>query len=66
MREFNLIALSLCFCLISTLGTCYLADTFIGSDAKYFCFAVAFAIGMSARRITEKLLGYTLKEAQKD
>lgn len=67
MRVFNLIALSYGFALGGALGLCVLFEYMFGpDDAKFIVAPFALALGFSARRIMQKLLGYTLEEALKD
>lgn len=66
MRTFNLIALTLAFAGVSILGACALGEYFLGDDAKYIVLPFGLILGMSARRLMEKVVGYTLLESMKD
>jgi FtsH-binding integral membrane protein len=66
MKTFNLMALSLAFAILGALGLCALFEFLLGPDqAKFVVMPFALALGFSARRIMQKLLGYTMEEAIK-
>ncbi len=67
MKAFNLIALTMALALLSVGTVCVIGDYLFNADtAKFVVMPFALLIGLSARRITEKILGYTLLEAMKD
>jgi tetrahydromethanopterin S-methyltransferase subunit E len=67
MRAFNLIALTLALVILSVMGLSILAEYLLGTEtAKFVVLPFAMIIGFSGRRITQKILGYTLDEAMKD
>lgn len=64
LKVFNLVFLSIGLALVSVQGLCMLGDALLGPSAQYVVLVPALLIGMNARKITEKILGYTLKQAQ--
>lgn len=63
MKAFNLLALSVGLAAALCWGLCLSADYCLPENARVFVMPLALAIGLSARRITQFLLGYTLEEA---
>lgn len=67
LRALNLIVLSYGFAFASVMGLCVLFEYLFGADQAQFLVApFALAIGFSARRVMQKILGYTLEEAMRD
>lgn len=67
MKTFNLVFLSLAFAILTTWSICYVADKFLSEQAlKMFIIIPALLVGMNARKIMEKVLGYTLKDSVKE
>lgn len=67
MKAFNLIMLSLALVILTVTGLSALGEYLVGEDlAKFIVLPIAMVLGFSARRITEKIVGYTLLEAMKD
>lgn len=66
MKVFNLTFLSLGFALASVFGICYVGEMLLGADTARFVVVIpALLIGMNARKIMQKILGYTMEEALK-
>lgn len=52
---------------LSVMGVAVAAEYLLGTEtAKFVVLPIAMALGFSGRRITQKILGYTLEEAMKD
>lgn len=66
MKAFNLVFMSLGFAMVSVWGLCILGDVLLGDSAKYVIVVPALLIGMNARKIVQKIVGYTLEEALKE
>jgi len=67
MKAFNLMALALGGAMVIILGGSMLAESLLGKEtAMLVIMPVALLVGFSARRVTEKILGYTLLEALKE
>lgn len=67
LRALNLVLLSYGFAIGGVLALCSLFEYLFGYDqAKFIVAPFALALGFSARRIVQKILGYTLEEALKD
>lgn len=65
MKLFNLTFLSLGFALLTVYGICYVGELALGDDAKFVVIVPALLIGMNARKIMQKILGYTVEDALK-
>lgn len=66
MKALNLTALALGGALVIVMGISMLADAFLDkSTAMLVVMPIGLLVGLSARRVTEKFLGYTLLEALK-
>lgn len=66
MKATSLILLSFTLAIVSVLGFCYLGNLYLGDEAKFPVFFASMLIGVSSRRIVEKILGYTLLEAYQE
>lgn len=67
MKKLKIIFLSLGLASVSVLIICRLADLLFETDvAKFVVVFPALMIGMHARQIAEKILGYTLRDAMKE
>jgi hypothetical protein len=52
--------------MVSVWGLCILGDVLLGESSKFLVLVLALLIGMNARKITQKILGYTMEEAIKE
>lgn len=66
MKALNLVALSLGGALVVVYAASLLFDFLLGDSAPIVIAPLALIVGMSARKTTEKFLGYTLEEAMKE
>ena len=67
MKALNLTALALGGAFAIVMGISMLADKFLDkSTAMMVVMPIGLLVGLSARRVTEKFLGYTLLEALKE
>ena len=67
MKALNLILLALSLALIGSMGTAVLTEHFLSRDvAMPITLTISLLLGLSARRLTEKALGYTLLDAMKE
>lgn len=67
MKTFNLFALSLGGAVVVVMGASMLAEQLLGREtAMVAVVPIALLVGLSARRVTEKILGYTLLEALRE
>ena len=63
MKILNIYALTLAIAYLTSFGLITIANKYFGETGKYAVLPLVFLIGFNARRIVEKLVGYTLKEA---
>jgi hypothetical protein len=67
MKLLNIIGLALSISFLSIMGLGMGLEALLGREtAMYIVLPVGLLIGMSARRIAEKLLGYTTLEAMRE
>ncbi len=67
MKAFNLTALAIGGAFVIMMGVSMLADAFLDkSTAMLVVMPIGLLVGLSARRVTEKILGYTLLEALRE
>ena len=67
MRLLNIILMSYVGAFVVIMALAMGLESLLGRDmAMYIVIPVGLLIGMSARRISEKILGYTVLEAMKD
>jgi ACR3 family arsenite efflux pump ArsB len=67
MKIFNILAIALLGSFVTIMGLSIGLEALLGKDtAMYIVLPTGLLIGMSARRIAEKILGYTTLEAMKE
>lgn len=67
MKLLNVVGLSLGGAFVVIMGLCMAGEALLGREtAMYVVVPPALLIGMFARRIAEKILGYTVLEAMKE
>jgi membrane protein DedA with SNARE-associated domain len=63
MKVFNIVALSLALAILGSQGVAMLFESLLGQSGQLPAMLAAVAIGISARRLVEYILGYSLSSA---
>lgn len=65
MKVFNLMLLAICGAMAASLAVSEILFNLMGDSSAFLAIPICFVIGLNARKIAEKILGYTLEDAMR-